>query len=458
MLEHMFESVVQNPPLAAPELDADRIDAWSASLGAGSVGLDDAGLVDVLTALERLKSAAGAAQARLAVALADSQAAAHPHHDPAQIEASVGAQIGLARRTSPARGRAALRLARMLTGDLPFTFTALAVGEISEWQATLVTRETAVLSRTDRSRVDSLLAGRLGPMGDRRIATEARRIADQLDPEAALHRLTGAENERRVSIRPVRDGMVQLTAHLPLVAGIGAYAALRAHAVAARNAGDSRGIGQLMADELCARLASGATSAGADTGARAPGLAVNLIMTERALLRGGADAATVTGPDGTHYGSIPAFLARRFVRNADQAWLRRLYTHPETSELIAMDARARLFTGRLRDLIVWRDQTCRTAWCEALVRHIDHIRPHAAGGKTSLANAQGLCEACNHLKEQPGWRADIVDDLGGSVVELTTPTGHRHRSKAPPQPGHQPILPEDHLTDLIDDRLMDGAA
>ncbi len=429
-----------------PPLDAVQIGGWARDLCAGSAGMDEAALVETLTALERLKSAASAAQARLAVALAESQASAHPRHDPAQIEASVGAQVGLARRMSPARGRQALRLARVLSADLPFTFEALAVGEISEWQATLVARETAVLSRADRARADGLLAGRLGAMGDRRIASEARRVADRLDPEAALHRLQGAESERRVTIRPVKDGMVQLSAHLPLVAGIGAYAALRARAKSLKNAGDPRGMGQLMADELAARL-SGTSD---DHDAAGPDLAVNLVMSERTLLRGGDEAATVTGPDGTHYGAVPAFLARRLVRRADKVWLRRLYAHPETGELVAMDKTSRAFTGRLRDLIVWRDQTCRTPLCEAPVRHVDHVKPHAAGGTTSARNAQGLCEACNYLKEHPGWRTDLIDRPEG-VVELTTPTGHRYRSRPPPQPGHEPAAVEDRLRDLIDD-------
>ncbi len=447
-------AVLDADVIGASGLDAGAIDAWARMLGAAPVVGGEAGLVDELTALERLKSAVAARQARLAVALAESQTAAHPQHDPAQVEASVGAQVGLARRMSPARGRAALRLARTLTMDLPFTFDALAAGEISEWQATLIARETAVLSAQDRARADWELAGRLGPMGDRRIANEARRIADRLDPEAALHRLQGAESERRVSIRPVKDGMVQLSAHLPLVAGIGAYAVLRAAAVAARNAGDTRGIGQLMADTLCARLAnpSSTESAGTTNAAQGlgPGVAVNLVMSERTLLRGGAESASLTGPDGTHYGHVPGFLARRLVRKADRAWVRRLYAHPETGELVAMDSAARVFTGRLRDLIVWRDQTCRTPWCEAPVRHVDHVKPHAAGGTTSARNAQGLCEACNYLKEHPGWRTDLIDRPEG-VVELTTPTGHRHRTRPPPQPGHEPAAVEDHLRDLIDD-------
>lgn len=475
---------------AAAELSVDEIARWIGRLGRGGAPTADAGRIDVVAALERLKSAAAAAQARVTAAFAGSQAAAAPPGtDRAEVERSVAAQIGLARRTSPVRGRAAVGLARMLAGDLPETGAALATGEISEWQATLVAREVAVLDVAGRAQADRELAGRLGPMGDRRVAIEARRIADRLDGEAAIRRLSGAESERRVSIRPVRDGMVQVTGLLPLVQGVGLYAALRAHAIGARNAGDRRGVGQIMADELCARVASrgpasghGSTSGqdpvsgrGPDgdaglglgpgsTPSRArsvpdppgvPDVSVGLIMTERTLLRGGRDAATVVGPDGVHYGTVPAFLARRLVRRADRAWLRRLYARPESGELVAADARVRRFSGRMRDLVVWRDQTCRTAWCEAPIRHVDHIRSYATGGATALENAQGLCESCNYAKESAGWHADLVPVDGsagtGNLIELTTPTGHRYPSAAPPQPGHPPPQGDHRLRDLLDD-------
>ena len=89
-------------------------------------------------------------------------------------------------------------------------------------------------------------------------------------------------------------------------------------------------------------------------------------------------------------------------------WLRRLYTHPGTGELIAMDSRARIFPPGLRRFIQARDDTCRTPWCDAPIRHLDHIIPWHHGGQTSQANGAGLCEACNHTKETPGWTARPV--------------------------------------------------
>jgi hypothetical protein len=148
---------------------------------------------------------------------------------------------------------------------------------------------------------------------------------------------------------------------------------------------------------------------------------------------------------------VPAALARRLVLDADRVWLRRLYAAPETGELVAMDSRRRRFTGTRRRLLVLRDQTCRSPWCDAPIRHADHARAAARGGRTSRINGQGLCEACNYAKETRGWRVDVVEGPT-HVISITTATGHRYRSAAPPLPGaDRPRSPEQRLRRILDD-------
>lgn len=81
-----------------------------------------------------------------------------------------------------------------------------------------------------------------------------------------------------------------------------------------------------------------------------------------------------------------------------------------------------------------RDQRCRTPWCDAPIRHIDHVKTHAAHGPTSAANLDGLCEACNQAKTAPGWHARPRPGPR-HTIETTTPTGHTYQSQAPPLPG-----------------------
>jgi hypothetical protein len=300
-------------------------------------------------------------------------------------------------------------------------------------------RETAWLSREHRAVVDRALAADpavLVGAGDRAVADRARGLAYRLDPAGAVTRLGRAEAERRVTLRPAPDAMTVLCALLPVAQGVAAYAALRAAAETARAGGDPRSRAQVMADTLTTRVTGQAS-------ATAVPVTVDLVITDRALLAGDHEPALIPG-----YGPLPAARARTLLRpspehtgaglpDAATVWLRRLYTHPSSAELVAAESRARAFPPGLRRLLVARDQTCRTPWCDAPIRHIDHALPYAAGGPTSAASGQGLCEACNYTKQAPGWRAAPApaSSPGHHTITTTTPTGHSYHSRPPPLPG-----------------------
>jgi hypothetical protein len=432
-------------PVDEQVVDASTVAGWRDTLARMSPHPDlhdemasDAERVDRIRALEELKAAAAAAQARETVALersirADRAARGLPAKEQ---QRGIGAQVALARRESPHAGDRHLGFGRALVHEMPCTRTALTTGRLSEWRATILVQETACLSREHRSEVDRRLAadpGALERLGDRALRAEARKIAYRLDPQAALRRARKAEGDRRVTMRPAPDTMVHLTALLPVKAGVTAFAALTRAADSARAEGDPRCRGQIMADTLVERL-TGQSQAGTT------GLEIQVVMTDRALLQGDDEPAHVPG-----YGAIPAGLARDWLRSAADrggttttVFLRRLYTHPGTGQLVAMDARRRLFTGKLRDQLVLRDQLCRNLWCNASIRHADHVVAHARGGATSVDDGQGLCERCNYVKQAVGWRArPRPGPYPGAPpdVELTTPTGHTYTSSAPPLPG-----------------------
>ena len=135
--------------------------------------------------------------------------------------------------------------------------------------------------------------------------------------------------------------------------------------------------------------------------------------------------------------SIPAPLARELAlgdgKAAAKRWIRRLFLTPDGKHLASMDSSRREFTPNQRLFIRLRDQdTCRTPWCDAPVRHIDHITDHADGGPTEIANGQGYCAACNYTKQAAGWRTTATRD--GSIT-TRTPTGHRYDSPVPAPPG-----------------------
>jgi hypothetical protein len=429
-----------------PAADAAMLTGWVAALGRLDPAVDDTERVRRLRALEEVKAAACAEQARLAAAL---DASTRAHHATLGVWAAghgrgVAAQVGLARRESPARGAQHLGLAKVLVGEMPHTLAALSCGWLSEWRATLLARETACLSREDRAHVDRALAGdrdRIEGLGDRALAAEATKLAYALDPQAFTARARKAQADRTVTCRPAPDTMAYLTALLPVKQAVAAYAALTRAAQTARAAGDQRGRGQVMADTLVERV-TGQTRAG-----DVP-VTVDVVITDRSLLAGDNEPAHLPG-----YGPAPAGLVRDWLTpttpddpdpdpaaalaQAAKAWIRRLYTHPSTGELVAMDSTRRLFPAGLRQFLFLRDQTCRTPWCDAPTRHADHIIAATAGGPTSAGNGQSLCEACNYAKQAPGWRTRPVPGPR-HTVETTTPTGHTYHSTAPPQPGTPP--------------------
>ena len=111
---------------------------------------------------------------------------------------------------------------------------------------------------------------------------------------------------------------------------------------------------------------------------------------------------------------------------------------PETGALVALESRRRHFDDGLADVLVVRDQVCRTPWCGAPIKHKDHVTPVEEGGVTSEPNGQGLCEACNYAKQATAWRAKPSGRGAGEEVEITTPTGHSYRRRPPPLPGGTP--------------------
>lgn len=412
------------PPLTAVAVAAMRREVQVALDGPS--GLDDAGRLDAIRALEELACTVSAAQTALAAELAES---VDSEHEVLGIPADrrgqgLASMVALARRESPHRGRRHLGLARVVQRELPHTWSAWRAGRITEWRATVIARETACLSLEHRLAVDEALAAdhdAVEAMSERQVVAAATAEAARFDAASLVLRRRLAESERCVSIRPAPDTMVWLTALLPVAEGVAVHATLTREADTARAQGDPRTRGQVMADELVARV----TGDGADRG---PRVTLDLVMPHDALLGTSDEPAHL--PD---LGPIPAELARELVAGAvasgDEVWLRRLYASPTTGELVAMDSRARLFPAGLARFIRLRDQVCRTPWCDAPIRHTDHVQRHDDGGPTSDRNGQGTCEACNYAKEAPRWRARPQPD--GSVT-TTLPPGHTYSTRPPP--------------------------
>ncbi len=396
--------------------------------------LDESALVEEISRLERMKSAAAAGQARAAAALDEMRRARESAAGVPRLRQGrgVASEVALARLDSPARGGQHLGFAKALVYEMPHTLAALERGALSEWRATLIVRESACLTVEDRRVLDAEMCAEVSKLdgkGDARIIAAAKQIAYRLDAQAVVDRVAQAESERRVTIRPAPDTMTYVTALLPVAQGVGVYAALKR---AADTTFDDRSRGQIMADTFVERVTGRPHEV-------AEPVAVNLVIADETLFGHDDSAAVVEG-----YGPIPASVARGLVSAAvaderSRATLRRLYRRPRSGALVAMESRSRCFPKGLAGFIGLRDQTCRTPYCDAPIRHRDHAQPHHRGGTTSAENGLGECERCNYAKEAAGWHVMTGNDENGThTAEFVTPTGHHYHSTAPPAPG--PIL------------------
>lgn len=408
-------------------LDATGIAGWCGSLRALGGTVAEAEAIDQIAALERLKSAAAAAQARVTAALREDRVARERDAGvPARERGrALADEIALARRESPSHGSRHLGLADALVHELPFTLEHLSSGTVSEWGATLMAKETAVLDPDDRLQVDAALDARLATMTPRQIERAARSQAQTIDPSAVTRRRARARADRRVSIRPQPDTMASVSGLLPVEQGVAAWATLRRDAEAVKASGDARGLGQLMADLFVERLTGQATAGDVP-------VEVQLVMSPGTLL--GTDDAPADLPG---HGPLPAVLARELLSGdgseleGARAWLRRVFTD-EAGRVTSLDPRRRHFPQAVRRLLRVRDGVCRFAFCDAPIRHADHVIAVSAGGETTPANGQGLCARHNQTKSRPGWWAAAVGVGPVPDVITRTPTGHRYRSPVPP--------------------------
>ncbi|MFC8302789.1 HNH endonuclease [Specibacter sp. NPDC057265] len=466
--------------------DAAAVEALSASA-----------LIDVVGVLEKAKNAMAAAQAQVQALFVAQQRLVQardgvPHR---KLGQGIAQQLALARCESPHRGRQLCELSEVLVREMPCSMQAFSEGRLSEYRATVMAAETVFLSRTDRARVDEDMCGpasNIESRGTGELRASVRKASYALDPESFIKRHQKAAGDRYVSLRPAADGMTFLTALIPLKQGVRILNTLTKVAASARAAGDGRGKGQVMADALMHRLIHHAPcdeGAGTLTDHRgspagpaartgdAPGgavsrasfappapvavvggvrepwctavgqpeVALELVMTDRALFGNGNEPAVLVG-----YEALPAPLARDMIlgdgapgpggrggARPGRVWLKRLFTHPETNALLAMDSRARLFPEGLKEFLRIRDQRCQSPYCDAPIREYDHIKSYAAGGPTTSTNGQGLCTACNLAKEAPGWSFERDPGAGNGHPEtrITTPTGHRYITTAPPLSG-----------------------
>ena len=426
---------------------------------------------DVIGSLHSLRSAIDALETRAVVALADSltlrrqaEARAHAAQEageetpPAQLlraaSREAAREVSMLTRRSPASASRSLAARRRLVADMPVMLSALADSQVTTEDAYRTARSFAPLTPAQRREADRLLGERLPYLdgaGSEEWADGRAAAISLADPDGEARRHQHAKRERHVTVRRGEHGMATVTAHVTALDAALIRKCLSLEAERLRTAGDRRGHQAIQADTFVDTLIGRSGSMEPVT------LDIGVIITDHVLLDPGTgDLAQIEG-----YGTVPAEAVRESLRDPlnaiagtdedplgpDGPALRAVLR-----KLVAVESRARAFPSALARFIRLRDRTCRGPHCNAPIRHIDHIRPHAAGGCTCLENGQGVCAYCND-KEQQLASVERVGDpaVDGHVVEWTTRLGATRRTRAAalthrcgpmdPLPGDSPVQP-----------------
>ncbi|MGH3336538.1 MAG: hypothetical protein ACRDOZ_12005, partial [Nocardioides sp.] len=163
----MSESLLEMVPGVHPvfeHVDVQRLEVILEEL-AGIIGdpervgpMADCHRIDLIDRLERIKAATAAAQARVTVAFEASQLVRQESAGVRREERGrgIGDRVALARGCPASQGSRHLGFAKAMA-EMPHTFALLTRGQVDEWTATVLVRETAVLAREDRREVDQRL-------------------------------------------------------------------------------------------------------------------------------------------------------------------------------------------------------------------------------------------------------------------------------------------------------------
>lgn len=422
--------------------------------------------VDYLAALEKqgawLQALMQIAIVAVAGAEPDSDKGLYSSVDDPQRE-----EIATTLNVAPVTAQSRIDVARVLTQHLPATCTALANGEISSAQATVIAKESATLLRRgidpDQLKyLESMAIAYAEFHTPAQVTNKVRSLVAKMEPVEFEVAVAQASEGRRVTFTPQPHGMAQIMALLPAVEAQTVWLAIDKLARANKEKGlsldpDSQSseirtsaksllnselgsgsttdtttdsdslaklismgiepltLDQLRADAL-ATIAESFLAASADENlAHGRPVTLNLTLDLPTFLGLNENPGVLAG-----YGEIPASAARLLAKDAK--W-RRFITDPVTGNLLDYGRLTYQPPQPLIDFIVARDRRCRFPGCRqpARVCDIDHAIPWEEGGKTSKENLGLLCRRHHRMKTHGGWELASFED--GSC-EWKSPEGN----------------------------------
>ncbi|MGH3957712.1 HNH endonuclease signature motif containing protein [Mycobacterium sp.] len=402
----------------------------SAQAASAFVGLDDAGVVDAITAASRRQNAMCARELAAIGELYTRRATeddvdrsnwAIDGHE--NVVAEVAAALGISR--GRARGR--LRYAIALRERLPRVAEVFARGDIDfRVMAAVVCRTELVDDPVLIAKLDAAIA-RHGPkwmrLSEPKLLERIDMWVARFDP--AGRRLPGQRNEDRyVEIGPVDSGLAGVWAQLHATDGVALDHKLDALAATVCR-DDPRSKAQRRADALGALVAGmdvmrcECGSPDCSAAARRPGTDVIIhVLAEQGTVEGASEAPGYL----PGFGPIPSAALRNLAATAKLKPLAKPSTEAESGYRPS---------AALVEFVRLRDLTCRFPGCDqpAEFCDIDHTIPFPLG-PTHPSNLKLLCRYHHLLKTfytgLGGWADRQLPD--GTIV-WTAPTGHTYTTK-----------------------------
>jgi hypothetical protein len=308
----------------------------------------------------------------------------------------------------------------LLIEDLPATFAALEDGAISYRHATVIADEADSLPKAARAQFDIQLAAHAGSTTPAALQRRARRLREKMHPESIRERHIRAAADRYVTVEPLRDGMARLEAVLPAADAFGILN--RIHDTAQRMMSETETRTQRqMQNDVYRDLLLNSEHSNIDPANQFPrGVVPTVLLTVpvMTMLGHSDEPAMLEG-----YGPIDADTARQLAGNAKT--MLRLLTDPITGAVLSVGTTRYKVPTSMRLYLRVRDETCRVFGCGRLAVNceIDHTLDWQYGGHTDVENLAHLCKKHHAVKGYTGW---TPKQLGGGVLEWTSPLGRTH--------------------------------
>ena len=317
--------------------------------------------------------------------------------------------------------------------------------------------------------VEAALLPEAGDMSPARLRDRALELLAELDATAVDRRRAEAQRAADVRTYPTADGMAALTAEMSAEEVAACYAVIDQLAAMAKADGDERPIGQIrtaihsmlllrpadhglggVSVQLTVNAALDGLERASDRGGDVAGFAITAAHLRELLRRveaiglttpvGGSLTFALTDERGQLLATVTAGELARLARKGCPQ-------HPEAGcgcAVLGMPDPVDEYEPRAaqRRYVTTRDRRCRMPNCGQRVglADLDHVVPHAGGGRTSCTNLCCACRSHHRLKTfARGW--DFRMDPDGTLY-VTSPSGitrtTRPPSLRPPEPAPSP--------------------